>query len=381
MDSVARVAAGLPLSALLSQVLVAFTIEFDNEFEHQMPHTTTRGPAAHSQRGPWLVSMAMWANFMRFIAGEGRPLRDVQDQARMTNLAGLQRWGYVIVEPDPADGRPDPPRRDWVVRPTRAGRKAREVWRPLAGIIEARWEQRFGRDEIDNLRASLRALVRQFDVDLPRYLPVAGVSKRDHAERAPAGSEGDVAPGLDLSALLSQVLLAFTIDFERESRLALAISANALRVLTERGVRIRDLPRATGVSVEAISASVKFLERHDCVVVEPDQTASRAKLARLTPKGQKSHDKCRHLLGLVEERWRPRFGKAEIDRLRESLERLVDQRAGEQFRLAQGLVPYPDGWRAHAPYVTQTRAIVDEPSAALPHYPMVSHRGGFPDGS
>ena len=206
------------------------------------------------------------------------------------------------------------------------------MWRPLAGIIEARWEQRFGTDEIDNLRASLRALVRQFDVDLPRHLPVAGVPKQDHAEWAPC-SEGDVAPGLDLSALLSQVLLAFTIDFERESRLAHAISANALRVLTEQGVRIKDLPRVTGVSVEAISASVKFLERHDCVVVEPDPAASRAKLARLTPKGQKAHDKCRHLLGLVEERWRPRFGEAEIDRLRESLEGLVDQRTGEQFRL------------------------------------------------
>jgi hypothetical protein len=50
-----------PVSALLSQLLVAFTIEFDNEFEHQMPHRTPRGPAAGSCRGPWLVSMAMWA--------------------------------------------------------------------------------------------------------------------------------------------------------------------------------------------------------------------------------------------------------------------------------------------------------------------------------
>jgi hypothetical protein len=31
----------LPLSALLSQVLVAFTIECDNEFERQMPHRTS----------------------------------------------------------------------------------------------------------------------------------------------------------------------------------------------------------------------------------------------------------------------------------------------------------------------------------------------------
>ena len=34
------------------------------------------------------------------------------------------------------------------------------------------------------------------------------------------------------------------------------------------------------------------------------------------------------------------------------------------------LEPYPDGWRAS----------VRRP-ATLPHYPMVLHRGGFPDGS
>ena len=36
----------LPLSTLLSQALVAFTIEFDNEAEQRSVHSTTRGPAA-----------------------------------------------------------------------------------------------------------------------------------------------------------------------------------------------------------------------------------------------------------------------------------------------------------------------------------------------
>lgn len=31
----------LPLYALLSHALVAFTIEFDNGIEHRLPHTTT----------------------------------------------------------------------------------------------------------------------------------------------------------------------------------------------------------------------------------------------------------------------------------------------------------------------------------------------------
>jgi hypothetical protein len=110
----------LPLPTLLSRLLIAFTIEFDNETEHRLEHRTTRGAAGGGSRGPWLVSQAMWANFMQFVGGDGVPLRDVDDLAGITNLAGLQRWGYIRVGPDPADGRPAPPRRDWIVRPTRA---------------------------------------------------------------------------------------------------------------------------------------------------------------------------------------------------------------------------------------------------------------------
>jgi hypothetical protein len=38
--------------------------------------------------------------------------------------------------------------------------------------------------------------------------------------------------------------------------------------------------------------------------------------------------------------------------------------------LFAGLAPYPDGWRAAVPS-----------PVALPHHPMVLHRGGYPDGS
>src|SRR5205085_1639697 len=91
----------LPLSALLSQVLVAFTIEFDNEFEHQMPHRTTKhGATPGSPYAPWLVSLAMWSNCMRFVGEEGITLGELQRLARTTtNLAGMQRWGYILVEP------------------------------------------------------------------------------------------------------------------------------------------------------------------------------------------------------------------------------------------------------------------------------------------
>jgi hypothetical protein len=47
---------------LLSQTLVAFTIELDNEFEHRMQHRTTAGGG---KRGRWLVSLVLWSNCPR----------------------------------------------------------------------------------------------------------------------------------------------------------------------------------------------------------------------------------------------------------------------------------------------------------------------------
>src|SRR5580700_429320 len=167
------VAAGLPLSTLLSQVLVAFTIEFDNEFEHQSPHRTTRhGSTAGSSQGPWLGSMVMWLNCMQFVSDGGVTVREVERLARTTtNWNGMERWGYIVVKPDPADSRPKPPRSDWIVRATPKGRKTQAVWRPLSGAIEKRWRARFGELQIDRLRRSLWAVIRQMDVELPDCLP------------------------------------------------------------------------------------------------------------------------------------------------------------------------------------------------------------------
>jgi hypothetical protein len=88
-----------PLSALLSQVLVAFTIEFDNEFEHQMPHrTTNHDSASNSRQGPWLVSLVMWSNCMQFVREEGIILAALHRLARTgTNLDGMRRWGYIAI--------------------------------------------------------------------------------------------------------------------------------------------------------------------------------------------------------------------------------------------------------------------------------------------
>jgi len=366
----------LPLSALLSQVLIAFIIEFDNEFEHRMPHRTTNQTfKANLLDAPWLVSLAMWENCMRYVGENGLTVHELERLSRTTtNLNGMERWGYIVVEPDPADRRPKPPRRDWLIRATPAGRKAQEMWEPLFGVIEKRWQVRFGKEEIAQLRETLRALIRRIDVDLPDCLPILGYGLAgkdpEYIRRTSARGEDNDSSHLPVSALLSRVLLAFAIEFERESDLSLALNANVVRVLDETEIRIRDLPRISGVSKELIKVSLGFLQKRGCIIIVSEPGAKGTKLARLTPKGLRAQHAYHRLVSIIEERWQERFGKDYIRHLRNSLERLVGEAPLQRSPLSRGLEPYADGWRASVP----------KPDT-LPHYPMVTHRGGFPDGS
>jgi DNA-binding MarR family transcriptional regulator len=169
--------------------------------------------------------------------------------------------------------------------------------------------------------------------------------------------------------LLSKVLLAFAIEYERESHLSLAISANVLRVATGEEILIRDLPRVSGASKEAIAMAVKRLEKSGLVIVQVETKGRRVRTLSLTAKGHQARDLYGQLVWDIEKRWEAGFCEAVLC-LRQSLERLVEEYPESQSPLFRGLEPYPDGWRASIPK-----------RQVLPHYPMVLHRGGFPDGS
>jgi DNA-binding MarR family transcriptional regulator len=164
--------------------------------------------------------------------------------------------------------------------------------------------------------------------------------------------------------LLAKVLLAFALEFERESGHSLAIAANVLRLAGEEGIRVQNLPLLSGVSKEAIAMAVKRLEERGFAVVQHSEPNRRAKVLILTAKGKHARNEYRSLVRKLEQRWEAEFGSHVIN-LRHSLERL-----GSGSLLHAGLEPYPDGWRAS----------LRRPEV-LPHYPMVLHRGGFPDGS
>lgn len=136
---------------------------------------------------------------------------------------------------------------------------------------------------------------------------------------------------MPLSALLAQALAAFTVEFEQEIAdagypdLSLALGSNVLRFLDEEGLRIGEIAERAGVSKQAISQQVTYLEKHGYLRVEPDPDDSRARLVYLTRRGRTSQERCRPLFGVVERRWQARFGTDNVHSLREALEAIVEQ--------------------------------------------------------
>jgi DNA-binding MarR family transcriptional regulator len=188
-----------------------------------------------------------------------------------------------------------------------------------------------------------------------------------HAERSmPPLSDAPLTTDSPLTALLSRPLCAFAYDFEQHSPLSLAISANLLPALDQSGIRNRDLPQKTGVSKESIAMAMGILKKAE--LVEIDNGAG--KTVRLTPRGLAAQRDALQLLAQVENRWVHHHGKPTIQRLREVLERLVHRSHDGSPLLLQGLKPYPGTWRASFPEIR-----------TLPRFPMVLHRGGYPDGS
>jgi hypothetical protein len=71
------------LSTLVSQPLVAFTIELDDEYEHQtIDRTSVQHRAGASQSGAWLTSFAMYSNCLQFLGDSPISVRDLEKLAR-----------------------------------------------------------------------------------------------------------------------------------------------------------------------------------------------------------------------------------------------------------------------------------------------------------
>jgi hypothetical protein len=393
-----------PISALLSQVLVAFTLEFDNEFERRMIEA----------RYPGSLSLVVWTNLMRFVSQGGVPIRDLAARALSSEaqikfpLGCLERWRFVVLGAEPTDERAVPVRmhrqagrilRDgwgsgrgirsgWIVHLTEKGRTACEIWPPLFELIERRWEARFGEDAIGRLREVLEAAAGQLDLELPQALPFHSGLGQAYAARVPHPKGG-----LPLPALLSQLLLQFTLEFDRESQVPLMLCANTLRVLSERPTPVADVARLTGASPETSGIGWQM---KPYVALEPGPAGSRGKLVHLTPRGLSAQRKYHELTAQIGKQWDARFGKDIMDGLRERLVNLLVRRIRDRALLSEGLIPAEETIRSGkaAPalgrrtvasagrqrmrdLVAQTEMVLRDPAGTLPHYPLWDMNRGF----
>ena len=152
---------GPPLPTPLSQLLIAFTIEFDNELDHRLT------AADVGRRLP--ISMVMWSNFLRFV-GDGITVGELPEATGIPSRERSPRWaawsaGATCSSPP---SRPVLPRSrsatwgsaralkpEWFVRPTSVGGRTQGISRTVVRRDRGRWEQRFGAATVDELRQAL----------------------------------------------------------------------------------------------------------------------------------------------------------------------------------------------------------------------------------
>jgi hypothetical protein len=356
-----------PLSVPLSQALVALTIELDNEHEARMAPTWAN---------PFKTSYVMWANLLRWVPAEGTTVGQVAKQTAQSSKAlastvgGMERWGYLLVDDDRGRagfGSARGVKPGTTLTPSMTGTLVHEKWGPLPAEIESRWRSRLGEGTVEELRDAARAIGSRIDAPLPPSMPVVQSRGLWCADAVDHDVTSDI-PADTLHALLSRVLLRWTLEFEATSSVSLALGANVLRVLGDDPIALKDLPLRTGVSKEAVATSVTWLEKEGHVAVESRE-------ARVTPVGKDAQEERSRRSTELEETWSERHGRPEVTRLRAALEAVLDGNLGTR------LEPPAGGWRGTGRYRPLTAAFVADAREHLPHHPMILHRGGWPDGS
>ena len=400
----------VPLSATLSQLLVAFTLEVDDLFEVALDE------AGFPEIG---LSLIGWTNFLQYGDGTTVAIRDVMERSfaslnHVAQLAGVyERWS--IVETTPA-GAPPPvfrlnrktPKRPahatskgitatFVAHYTDIGKTAAAVWPQILDEVEARWRARFG-PSLQRARKALRTFVNESNVDLPQGVYSGWVKGDWHL--FPQRSSADVA-GESLPVLLSQALLRCTIDYESTAQSSMAFDATTLRVLTPDGVTVKELPIRSGVAPQMSSVQVNGGIKSGLAVFGKDP-ATRLKSVKLTADGARAQAKYHQVVRGAEQRLGP---VATV--LREAAASVLTSTNGGHLRVVEGLRPSEGTSRSGAvrpplgirppwerppgskPYVggaqdnrlkeltEQTTALVAEPLTYLPHYPVWDQNRGF----
>ena len=330
-----------PLATLLGRALGAFAHHYDS----------SRGEDRS------VPQLGVWANVLRAIDAEGTDQRQLGRRAVISKrvaevvVSRLEKRGRVSVEAQAIPSRRGKAR---IVRLTPDGRAARNAAAGLVDTVQEDWRQRFGNDGIVRLREAMSSVVDRLAIELPHYVTGYGagdpsvtggdyVLEEPGPPRIPAHGQdwpvvlrepGSVAADLPLPALLSQVLAAFAIDYERERLGHLQAVSNFLRFVGDDGVTLERAQALGGVSGNGKTLH----ERHLDVVVEPGRARDKDRRVYLTPKSRRMRDAYPYLVAEIEQKWCEEYGDA-VPAMRSALVAM-----NEQFD--DDLPDYPDtnGW-------------------------------------
>jgi DNA-binding MarR family transcriptional regulator len=155
------------------------------------------------------------------------------------------------------------------------------------------------------------AIAKQFEVPLPDCLPILKYGLTNDlvclGKSGPGAREAEDIAALPLPFLLARVLLAFAVEFERESSVSLAIYSDVLRVLDEKGTAVSEISSLSGVSKEAVAMALGFLAKRGYLRVLALE-GKRGKRALLAPPGVEALEACSRLMSKVERHWSARYG-------------------------------------------------------------------------
>lgn len=302
----------LPLPVSLSRVLAHIAADAE----------------ARAGVGPAVASLAVWSNVLRCVAAQpGLGEKTLAAEARISKrlavaaVTGATRRGWISAEA--AGGKN---RRLSLAAP---GKAAADLWPDILAGVDSEWAAA-------PVRSALEQLVPQFRFELSHYpasygtadpsatggcfmymrarkddLPAHGVDWKPVTRSADGG---DVA-SLPVTALLSQALMAFTIDYEDNFPWPLASTLNVLTNIGD-GCRLSELPDGHGITATGKS----LLERHLIVDVTPIG-GSKPKDFEVKPslRGKQVLEHHPTRLAAVEKDWDERYGSV-AQQLRSALE-------------------------------------------------------------
>jgi hypothetical protein len=274
-------------------------------------------------------SLAVWSNVVRPIADGAGCERDLATGARISKrlavaaVSGAARRGWIEAGPTPGRGA------GRSVELSARGRAADELWRArLAGPAAA--------DRA--LREVLAPLVARLPLELPWYpasygtadpsvvggsfvagrphdgVPAHGQDWKPVARAMPGAVDVSAGPDVPVTALLSQALLAFGIDYEASPMWPLASTELVVRHLRPTPVPLEDVPGEHGITGNGKS----LLERHG--VAQVTGGGKVGSTVQLTPLGEAIRSRHEPTVAAVESSWRDRFGTEAVAALRGVLE-------------------------------------------------------------